>query len=63
MIIINEIIILRPVQFVHQRDHIKVNHHYYLDILNATMNFQFKELNNVFSEGATKLLTLNQLWI
>jgi hypothetical protein len=45
----------------YQRDHIRVEHHYRFDIFNATINFQFQELDNMFGEGVVELLTLRSV--
>jgi hypothetical protein len=45
----------------YQRDHITVEHHYRFDIFNATINFQFQELDNMFGEEVVELLTLRSV--
>ncbi|KAG6655724.1 hypothetical protein CIPAW_05G235700 [Carya illinoinensis] len=41
------------------RDHITIEHHYHFEIFNATIDFQMQELDNMFGEGTTRLLTFS----
>ncbi|XP_026415528.1 zinc finger MYM-type protein 1-like isoform X1 [Papaver somniferum] len=42
-----------------QYDNITVDHHYHIDIFNATIDFQLKELNRRFPEDTIELLVLS----
>jgi hypothetical protein len=42
-----------------QKNHITVEHYYYFDIFNTTIDFQLQELDSRFGEKAMKLLTLS----
>ncbi|XP_008244972.1 PREDICTED: zinc finger MYM-type protein 1-like [Prunus mume] len=42
-----------------QRDDITVEHHYWVDLFNDTIDYQLEELNTRFSEGTIDLLTLS----
>jgi hypothetical protein len=42
-----------------QQGSMTVYHHYHYDIFNSTIDFQFEELNSIFSDGTVKLLVLS----
>ncbi|KAL6292914.1 hypothetical protein ACE6H2_001056 [Prunus campanulata] len=42
-----------------QRDDITIEHHYWVDLFNDTIDYQWEELNSRFSEGTMELLILS----
>ena len=46
----------------HQHDLFVVEHHYWVDIFNATIDFQMEELDNSFNVDSMELLSLMCAW-